>query len=91
MTGRVHVLTKAPDHQRHERCLAMLCQADTLVLSAKALEQLAASTALPSIAAGRVLALAQAPETLALPDGWEPLDHVAFVEHILSRHQPVFW
>jgi|GEM_PF-3850103 len=91
MTGRVHVLAKAPDHPRHQRCLKMLGARDTLVLTATALERLAHPEPLEGIQAGRILALTEAPENLTLPPGCTAVTHAAFVEQVLTTHQPIFW
>lgn len=91
MTGRVHVLAKAPDHPRHQRCLTMLGPWDTLVLTATALERLAHPEPLHGVRAGRVLALTESPENLTLPPGCTAVTHAVFVEQVLTAHQPVFW
>ncbi|XOZ34224.1 hypothetical protein ACMDCT_03045 [Halomonadaceae bacterium KBTZ08] len=91
MTGRVHVLTKSPEHPRHERCLALLSPEDTLILTAAAIERLSPTEPVLPVNAGRVLVLAETPEALPIPLAWEALDHAGFVERILRHHQPVFW
>ena len=91
MTGRVHVLTKSPDHPRHGRCLATLSPEDTLVLIAQALDRLAESSPLPPIKAGTVLALAESADSRALPEVCEAIDYATFVDRILTEQQPVFW
>ena len=91
MTGRVHVLARTPGHARHQRCLATLGPEDTLVLTAAALARLEEPEPLNGVQAGRILALTESPENLSLPPGCIPLTHAAFVEQILTTHQPVFW
>ncbi|KAA8984567.1 hypothetical protein [Halospina sp. K52047b] len=91
MSGRIHVLARTPGHPRHHRCLAMLGPEDTLVLTAAALERLSQNEPLDGIQAGRIMALTESPENLTLPPGCTALTHAAFVEQILTIHQPVFW
>lgn len=91
MTGRVHVLTKSPDDPRHERCLTILSPGDTLVLAARALDQLTRHSPLAPIEAGTVLALTESADSAALPAVCEAIDYAAFVDRILTEHQPVFW
>ena len=91
MTGRVHVLSKPPEHARHKRCLKLLDPEDTLVLTEAGLQLLAKPDPMEGINAGWVVALTEPPETLTRPDNVGFMDHATFVEKLLARHQPVFW
>ncbi len=91
MTGRVHVMSRPPQHVRHRRCLALIGPEDTLVLSEAGLQRLAETDPLVGINTGRVIALTEVPDTLNPPDGVDLMDHRTFVEQLLTRHQPVFW
>lgn len=92
MTGRVHILSKPQEHPRHQRCMDLLGNDDTLVLTEAGLQLLERSSPLDGIHAGSVIALVETvPETLNIPEGVEVLGHATFVERLLTEHQPVFW
>lgn len=91
MTGRIHLLSKPPEHPRHQRCTELLDHEDTLVLTEGALNLLDRPSPFHGISAGRVIALGETLETQDLPQGVEPMDHATFVDRILAQHQPVFW
>ena len=91
MTGRIHILSKPPEHARHKRCLDLLGNKDTLVLSEAALLLLERKNPLEDVKAGWVIAITETPAMLSLPEGVQAMSHAAFVEQLLTRHQPVFW
>lgn len=93
MSGRLHVLNKAPDHPRFNRCLETMSDGDRLILMESGLFALTPERVDPRLKTRQIAALAPDAEDLSThPDiDVSVLDYGDFIALICEHGSPVMW